>query len=447
MSQDDSTEMQVGCSATVSASKSPVGYLPPEIVLDILELVVEDENHRSGKRAHLLLSVIAAICSDWRRVVLDCPSFWTTISFFGSDNTVKSTAEFRYNMLFLERSGMAPLSIYLFDPAEKPTDDWQGPTMWEIISPQFYRCKALSITFMLINHLSRFLTPHDLWERLDGEEFPELEQFTHKQNLGFMSLPSYQPNAAGTIPRKWANVKIASFIRGGALVQLHQSRLPGIRALHLEVDHSENRNAIYQLTTWAPALTSLHIKLGSISLGRITTCPPFPNLKHLHTDSLVLATLLSSASDALDSLTLTLMKREPAEPSQLITKSSIFPRVHQLRTLRYVGCNFTVADNLLPWEALSSLEELEFSGCVGMPSMLEGLKQSFLADHARNGDIEKPQTCSSGGGELFPRLKRWKFVVPVRGMRWVVEIIEARVRQLGAWRPLVGLQLRFDTNA
>ncbi|KAF8317188.1 hypothetical protein DL93DRAFT_2077420 [Clavulina sp. PMI_390] len=260
-------------------------------------------------------------------------------------------------------------------------------------------------------------------------------------------LSGHESNVSGIALHKWANVKAARFIPGVALPLFHAARLPNLRSLYLLAHWEENSDIISHLASWGDTLTSLEIRLGDIPFPLPSGSPNFPNLEHLHADTLMLATLILKNSERLESLALSLDAEEPSDALQHITHFHTLARWRQLRTLHFVDCNFTNVNVLPPWSALCSLKELEFSGCKEMPKVLKELEQSFHEDCTRNGWAENPELISSKQTGSFPCLERLKMLVPAKGKAWLPELIETHVRQLHTWRPLLIIQLQFDSNA
>jgi hypothetical protein len=80
-------------------SLAPIACLPPEILVTVFKHIIEEGWYKTHTRNHHC--TVTRVCRHWRRVALECPSFWTLIN--GTST--------RWIGLMLERSKKAPLVV------------------------------------------------------------------------------------------------------------------------------------------------------------------------------------------------------------------------------------------------------------------------------------------------------------------------------------------------
>ncbi|KAG8795835.1 hypothetical protein FRC12_008988 [Ceratobasidium sp. 428] len=140
----------------LSFSLASINILPQPLLLRIFAMVIDSESIKETAlplprqmQRHPMLT-LSSVCTSWRNLALESPSFWSTIVFHREDR------ESQLARLSLTRAGDAPLDVYVTLPPDSQYD-WLS-----ILSPKRDQIRTLDIVLQKVSSLPLVLA---LWPR------------------------------------------------------------------------------------------------------------------------------------------------------------------------------------------------------------------------------------------------------------------------------------------
>ncbi|KAJ3573671.1 hypothetical protein NP233_g2291 [Leucocoprinus birnbaumii] len=114
-------------------SNSPAMDLPPEILLEIAKMAIEEslDNESTKEAPPPLPLVLSQVCHHWRAVVCSDPSLWTRLAL-----SPKSTTTFNVRR-YLEKSRTSSIKLDIILPYKVPPRKFIEE-MANIILPQYF---------------------------------------------------------------------------------------------------------------------------------------------------------------------------------------------------------------------------------------------------------------------------------------------------------------------
>ncbi|KAF8871996.1 hypothetical protein BD779DRAFT_427147 [Infundibulicybe gibba] len=193
---------------------APVGKLPAEIILRIVQISSEDLDEDPSETALLA----SHVCSYWRNLVVGCPSLWTEVFI---SNMASGILNVEFASMFLARSGKLPLKITIRAAPGFLGGRWLNVTsaVAELIAPHIHRVRKFHLTYPEGSRID------DVMGMLPRSPAPMLKL------LCLRGIPSYHRRDGVGTPLILPCLQPPARTREGINVRESAELFPGLRSL------------------------------------------------------------------------------------------------------------------------------------------------------------------------------------------------------------------------
>ncbi|QRV97086.1 F-box-like protein [Ceratobasidium sp. AG-Ba] len=275
-----------------SHAMTPVHKLHPDILIDIFsmatqEWITTDFQELAGKRASI--TTLAGVCSSWRRLLLQCPTFWSNIDIVLTG--LSSRYSYQRAEVWANRAHRAPIWLTIRDAIIHSEDIWERELeavpssviekMVKYCAPLMPTVRTLAIRVEDSQPATIVYAMLQCWILHGSPDFTERLELRISTELPELEIPAISPDFQGSALVRSEVLSRLKSLRGiymqNMIIDFRQ--VPYLALSHLYIDFSSQTEwlptieHLAQLFTQNPGLRSLTLKLLALDPGGCSSPP------------------------------------------------------------------------------------------------------------------------------------------------------------------------------